>query len=81
MPEPETWRWLIGGGVAGLTVGVGWLVRMAWQAGQTLQRIEDRLGFHGTLHDQHAEQVGDHDRRIREVEVKIGKHSTQLEAL
>lgn len=81
MPDPETWRWLIGGGLGALTVGVGWLLRMVWQASATLQRIEDRLGFHGTLHDQHAETAGELERRLREVAAKVDRHSGQLEAL
>ncbi len=71
MPDPETWRWLIGGGLGALTIGVGWLVRAAWQAGQTLARIEARLGSHG-------ETLSDHADRILAVEASVNKHSGQL---
>lgn len=80
MPDPETWRWLIGGGLAGLTVGVGWLVRMAWQAGQTLARIEARLGSHGETLADHADSIGKHDDRLRKVEEAWARNSGRWEA-
>ncbi len=83
MPDPETWqtwRWAIGGGLASVTLGVGWLVRMAWQAGQTLQRIEDRLGHHSEALTDHADRITLHDTRLREVEAAWARNSGRWEA-
>lgn len=71
--EPETWRWLIGGGLGALTFGVGWLLRMAWQASAVLARIEARLGHHG-------ETLADHATRLHDVESATARHSGRWEA-
>lgn len=73
--EPETWRWLIGGGLGALTVGVAWLLRMAWAASAVLSRIEARISFHGEQIERCSVLHDAHDARLREVEGAVQRHS------
>lgn len=77
---PETWRWLIGGGLLALTGGMAWLMRAVWGAAQTLARIESRLGFHGDLHAKHTDTLDAHDGRLRRVEASVARHTGRMES-
>lgn len=78
--DGEAWRWAIGGVLGALIVGVGYLVRMAYSLGGTLTRIDDRLGFHGERHDDHATSFAAQDQRLRELEQWRWKHSGETAA-
>lgn len=70
------------GSVAVVIVGLlAWLLKKAYDIAALVTEFRVTVAAHAKLHDQHTEQAGDHDRRLRDVEVRIGKHSTQLEAL
>jgi hypothetical protein len=80
MLDAETWRWAIGGGLVALTGGMAWLMRMVWQAGATLARIEARLSSHGELHDRHSTRLDHYDDRLRLVEAHTARLSGQWSA-
>ena len=79
--DGETWRWLIGGGLAGLTTGMVALLRMAWQMSGTLARIELTLATHGGLHDLHTRTDDGHETRLRAVETAWARHSGVMERM
>ena len=76
----ETARWLIGGGLAAVLAGVGWLVRVSYRLGETLTRIDARLDAHGALHDKHTDTIDAHDDRLRVVEQAWARNSGRWEA-
>lgn len=73
--DAEMWRWAIGGGLAALTGGVGWLLLLVWRAGQALARIEATLASQAAELSRQSARLDAHDVRLREVEAACARHS------
>lgn len=70
MPDPETWRWLIGGAAA----SIGGAFLMLWRISSKVGAVLEKL-------DGHSKALDDHAARILVVEAQGNRHSGQIEAL